>query len=410
MLTADTVSSLVEEQPDRAGRERVRLLYLAQFDPLSVHNGTSTRGRLFLSRLASDFDTTLVYVQSRFERREDVDLAGRLIARYGVPFSRSGHFFFDRQLYRQAVRAIQEHPPDVILADSDKAGLYAWLLSRRFRIPFVYSSHNVEYQRYMSLSRTDRLRLLFVPAVYLVERLSVAKAAATISITSADARVYRGWTRDDRVVTLPCAFDETVFNPHQVDDGETASPIVLIVGNYRYPPNRHAAYRLMETVIPEVCRQLPEVRFRFVGRDFPADIQHPCVEAAGFVTDLAGEYRRAVVVLVPIESGGGLPIKAVEALACGRSVVLTPKGIEGVVSSLLGMEGIDHVRLDLVQVGPLEDFAAMILHAIATGPRTTTKNWDLIRRTFGSATQLQELSQILRRIAGHNGGNSPATV
>ena len=175
-------------------------------------------------------------------------------------------------------------------------------------------SHKVEYQRYMSLSRTDRLRLLFVPAVYLVERLSVAKAAATISITSADARVYRGWTRDDRVVTLPCAFDETVFNLHQADDGETASPIVLIVGNYRYPPNRHAAYRLMETVIPEVCRQLPEVRFRFVGRDFPADIQHPCVEAAGFVTDLAGEYqgrRRAG----GDRKRGGLPIKAVKARA-----------------------------------------------------------------------------------------------
>ena len=45
--------------------------------------------------------------------------------------------------------------------------------------------------------------------------------------------------------------------------------------------------------------------------------------------DLASEYASADAVVVPIRSGGGTRIKALEAFAHGKPVVATPVGIEG---------------------------------------------------------------------------------
>ena len=131
------------------------------------------------------------------------------------------------------------------------------------------------------------------------------------------------------------------------------------------------------------------MRFRFVGPAFPRDLTHPNVERAGFVDDLQAEYRRATVVLVPVESGGGLKIKAIEALACGCQLVATPKG----------MEGIDYGGMDLVDVAPLEEFSTRIMAALRRGPVTTRKNWSRISGSFGVRGQTAALVSLLNSAA-----------
>jgi len=190
------------------------------------------------------------------------------------------------------------------------------------------------------------------------------------------------------VHALALSFDEDVFNP-DVQGPSTLEPVVLMVGNFDYPPNRHAAREVARRIIPAVARSVPNVKFRFVGNGFPASLTHPNLEVAGFVDNLPAEYGRAAVVLVPVEMGGGLKIKAIEALACGRSVVSTAKGVEG----------IDHAEYELLRVGPLADFPAMIIAALK-GPYSTAHNWERIRSTYSARSQSASLVSILKRAAG----------
>ena len=74
----------------------------------------------------------------------------------------------------------------------------------------------------------------------------------TVAITEPDAAALRRMSRKSNVVALPMAFDEALFNP------DVAAPrgddmTVLTVGNFAYPPNRIAALKLFEQVVPEVA-------------------------------------------------------------------------------------------------------------------------------------------------------------
>jgi glycosyltransferase involved in cell wall biosynthesis len=74
-------------------------------------------------------------------------------------------------------------------------------------------------------------------------------------------------------------------------------------------------------------------------------LDQPGVEVEGFVADVRGAYERAAIVVAPLVVSAGTNLKILEAMACGRPVVATPAGVNG---------------LDLV---PGEDF--MLVHTAA---------------------------------------------
>jgi glycosyltransferase involved in cell wall biosynthesis len=337
-----------------------------------------------LESLREYFDITLVCFSGQFERDPDEDIICGDVRRITVPYSKAGYYFLSPSLYRAARRAIKESAPDVILADADKTGLYAWWVGRQSGIPFVYSSHNVEYRRFLDLGRTSPLRLLLVPWMLLVEYITVRRAAASIAISESDAEQFRRLVPGARIHALPMAYDEQQFFAEEFSP-VSKSPVVLMVGNYAYAPNRQGAEAMLQTVIPEVARQVPNVVFRFVGRGFPPALQHPNLEAPGLVQDLAAEYRAASVVVNPIEAGGGIKIKAIEALACGKFLISTPGG----------MNGIGHEGMDMVSVGPLHAFPQMIVTALRHGRAATVANQARVQSAFGARSQARRLAGIL---------------
>ena len=368
---------------------RRSLLYISTFDPTVASTGTTTRGKLFLQWLAARYDVHAVYISDPNRGRPDAKLLSKLASSTCIPYSSLGYFGFSLGLYRAANKAIADHGIDVIFADFEKAGMYARLLSRKHSIPYIYNSHNVEYQRYLSLAAGDARRYPMVPYLYAIERFACGGADATVAITAPDAEVFRSWKPRGKVFSLPSAFDESTFHPF-FEDVATERPVVLMVGNYTNPGNRDGAEQVIRKVVTKVAARHPEVIFRFVGIGFPAGLTHPNVENAGFVSDLTEEYRRAKIILVPIRQGGGIKIKAVEALAFGRLVISTPKG----------MEGIEHEKFELTRVGNIDKFPELINSALAQPARRTTRNWNLVREKFGNQTQMLTIQAQIERAIG----------
>src|SRR5262249_5552633 len=63
----------------------------------------------------------------------------------------------------------------------------------------------------------------------------------------------------------------------------------------------------------------------------------PGVEFTGFVDDLEALYQQSRVVCCPVLAGGGTRIKIIEAAACGKPIVSTRIGAEG-LEMVDGME------------------------------------------------------------------------
>lgn len=368
---------------------RKRCLYLATFDPTGSTSGTAVRGRLFLRAFADQFDTRVVHMTEKHVAGTDRELVDRLAGVRAIDYSTMGYFLFSPSFYREVSRIVQAGEVDFVFADFEKSGLYAYLLYRRFGIPYVYSSHNVEYLRYVDFAKTRRFRYAFVPYLYFVERLAARNARLTISISTEDAKTFSKWIPPERLELLPCAFDESVIHPNY-DDVDEGRPVVLLVGNYRNAGNRLGALHVFHNVLPKVIERHPRTIFRFVGKDLPQEIRHPNVEWLDFVEDLLDQYRRATVVVAPIEIGGGIKIKVIEALAAGRYLVATEKAMEGIpVDGLANLE-----------VVPLAGFADSVIRAIAAAPPKATQNYERVRAGFGSQTQLAELIERIHAVLG----------
>jgi sugar transferase (PEP-CTERM/EpsH1 system associated) len=118
--------------------------------------------------------------------------------------------------------------------------------------------------------------------------------------------------------------------------------VVILTGNFVYHPNQDAAMFLVSEIWPELRRVLPGARLRIVGNSPGTSLrgaaqQFPDVEVTGFVPDLRQHLLEADVAVAPIRLGGaGLHCKALEAMACGTPVVLSP-----IVTGIKGLPGKD---------------------------------------------------------------------
>ncbi len=109
---------------------------------------------------------------------------------------------------------------------------------------------------------------------------------------------------------------------------------ILFVAGFAHPPNIDAACWFVESVLPLIVAQKPDVCFDLVGSN-PSDrvlaLRSEHVRVTGFVTDdeLARHYAEARVVVAPLRFGAGIKGKVIEALAFGVPCVTTTIGGQG---------------------------------------------------------------------------------
>lgn len=108
---------------------------------------------------------------------------------------------------------------------------------------------------------------------------------------------------------------------------------LMFVGLMTYRPNAEAIERFIERCWPKIRVEIPDVKLVIAGRASQDDMEKwnlvPGCNALGFVDDLQKLYENSSVSIVPIWSGGGSNIKALEAFMYGRPVVATEYSYDG---------------------------------------------------------------------------------
>jgi polysaccharide biosynthesis protein PslH len=383
--SAEGSDSSAYREARTSARPRASILYLAAFDVSRPSTGTATRGLQFLRFLAERYEVHLVYMAP--------DDAGPMAVRprlpdglasvVRTPHSSVAYFLFSRDFLRAAEGVVRSRPVDVILADFEKAGVYGALLSRRHGIPMLYNSHDVEYRRYLSLAGGDWRRLVLAPGMYVAERWAASVSRQVVTITPEDAAVFAEWVGRDRVSVAPGGFDHEVYHPFYPRPTNGDAPRILFVGNMSYPPNREAVEVTRSQVMPAVLARRPRALFQFVGAHPPElNDGRPGAEFTGFVEDLVPYLRQADVVISPVLRGGGMRIKTIEALACGKPVVATEKGAEGVAA--------DRVRS--LTIVPLARFADAVDEVLRRDEPVTAQDFEFLRDTYSSRAVLERFA------------------
>ena len=153
---------------------------------------------------------------------------------------------------------------------------------------------------------------------------------ATLLVNPEETRELRERTGNSTVHTLLPLLPE----PVQQDRDFDGSPRFVFLGGLDFPPNRDGLRWFLNNCRSAVLEALPEFSLLLVGRgtDAPLPEAEPWgdhVRALGWVDDLDVVLNSAAALLSPLQSGSGIKIKVLEALARGLPVVATRQGVLG---------------------------------------------------------------------------------
>ena len=203
--------------------------------------------------------------------------------------------------------------------------------------PVVYSSHNVEAERFESATESA-VETWFTDRVVTLERAALERADLVVCTSNRDVDEFRRrFDVDFDSYVAPNGVSEiattTADEPAAGTDirerhGIEADTVALFVGT-DYGPNREAAAAVLRMAAEARTRGI-DVHFLIVGSVCQSLSEGPAnVTLAGFVPDLAPYHDVADVGLNPIASGSGTNIKLLEYLQHGLAVVTTDFGARG---------------------------------------------------------------------------------
>lgn len=282
-----------------------------------------------ISTEANDFSLATTYktiplLKNSFSRYYDLSLIKQITA-----IIQNGHFD----------TAIWEHP------------YYAWLAYRvrkRTGIKTFIHTHNIEYQRFKSMGRW------WWPLLKWYEKSCFKKANGIFFITSEDKSfAINNWKIDPaRCMDLPFGVDIDKFPEdrpqcrnevgikHNISSNDK---IYLFNGLLNYKPNLDALKAILEHINPLLCKHAThDYKIIICGKGLPDSMNNLKAYAdkniiyAGFVEDISLYFKAADVMLNPVQSGGGVKTKMIEAIAYGATVVATETGAIGINQTVCG--------------------------------------------------------------------------
>ncbi len=166
------------------------------------------------------------------------------------------------------------------------------------------------------------------------ERRVFRRFAGVICLTEVDASLLRRWFGVEPHAVVPLPVDTDYYRP--LPPAEPASPVMLFPGTMDHLPNIDAALWFAKAILPRVRAAHPGASFVIAGMRPPRAVRaldgHDGVRVTGEVPDMRPLFQAASVVVVPLRFASGARNKILEAWACGRAVVSTSVGAEGLAA------------------------------------------------------------------------------
>lgn len=324
----------------------MNILFITPFYLFPPYWGGGTRTYNLVRHLAKKHDVYLIspfYRQFENKRISDHRLELR---RTGVkiftpnPLLRIEHPFtkhINPEVILKGLEIILTKKIDLIICDYPWSGINVLLLHLLTKKPFLLHEHNIEYVI------KDEIRARYGRLMKLLEYIlcRYARKIVTVSQIDKDILVGKFKINEGKIDVVGNGFDKENFFPNK-KGGEKIrekynvgkNPLVVFFGKLDYPPNKEAVYKIRWEILPNVLKKIRNAKFLIVGKEYEFDIEHEALAFTGLVDNIGDYVNAADVVIVPILAGSGTRIKILESIACGKTVVSTSKGAEGLVNGL----------------------------------------------------------------------------
>jgi glycosyltransferase involved in cell wall biosynthesis len=259
--------------------------------------------------------------------------------------------------------------------------------------PVLLREHNVEYKIWErqaahapSLAERTYMRLC-AARVRQYEADMACRFVRCITVSRADADALRAISPHAHIEVIPSGVDTEYFAPDRSPERPYS---MVLTGSFDWHPKQHNLGVVLIEIFPRIRERLPQATLSVVGTGIPEHLMQlgkgiAGVEMIGPVPDVRLHIRQASLVLQYMETGGGIALKVLEAMAMRKPVLSNTLGCEGVQ--------VEHGRDAFLADGAsaYADAAIALLQdsatreKIATGGYTTVQNaysWHHLARAF----------------------------
>lgn len=220
------------------------------------------------------------------------------------------------------------------------------LKNRKFDIVHTYMLRMAEYTKDVNMPKVlDLIDLMqlnlkkrvsiekFIRKIFFKEELKRITRYENQMITKYDVSILvsdkdKNYIKSDKVAAISLGIDTHIFGRHlNLPDNKT----IIFSGNMGYFPNENAVIWFVENCFGRIKREIPDVKLVIAGNNPGSKIKkmndNRSIFVTGFVESMADELNKAQIAITPMQSGYGMHIKILEAMACALPVITTTLGL-----------------------------------------------------------------------------------
>jgi glycosyltransferase involved in cell wall biosynthesis len=406
--------------PGRAASGKPRILIASAYLPFPLSHGGAVRIHNLTKRVTADWDQILIcftetgaapppelleiFVEVILVRRMGTHLAAdsarpEIVEEFASPAFRGA--------LRQAVRKWQ---PRIAQLEFTHMAQYAPDCAPA--LP-VLVEHDITFDLCTQMAREDDDWDLHreLERWRRFETSAWRDMACVVTMSAKDQALITG----ARAVTLPNGVDPDRF---RVTPLNPENRRILFVGSFSHLPNMMAVAFFLDRCWPKIRATVPGVQFHIIAganheyfldyqsRRVRLDLNQPGIAVDGFVSDVRPAYEQAAIVIAPLVASAGTNLKIPEAMACGRPVVSTPAGVNG-LDLTAGAEFV------LAETG--EEMADAIVRLFASPgecERLAAAGRRRVEESYGWDEIARKQTELYRDLSGSSGvtPDSPATA
>lgn len=163
-----------------------------------------------------------------------------------------------------------------------------------------------------------------------VEKTLYPRSTAIVVVAPADRNVLRVHAPNTTITVIPNGVDVSRCHPSHAP---VVTNRIVFTGRLDYPPNVRAVEWFADRVWPRVRQEIPAATWEIVGRSPAAPVRarakRPGIMLRPDVPSTVSHLQQATAVIVPTFVASGMKNTALEAMACGKAIIATPAGVNG---------------------------------------------------------------------------------
>ncbi len=244
--------------------------------------------------------------------------------------------FYSEEFNRELILLLQREKFDIVHFESLFMTPYFETVRKYHHGKCIYRAHNIEFKIWERLLpsisnplkkwylgiQTSRLRKLEIEILN--------KFDAIVAITEEDKIGMQKTGANIPIHITPFGIDP---NEYPFAPSKNKIPVLYHLGDLIWRPNAEGLRWFLENCWDKLVKEIPDIKFRIGGRHIPECIRikgNNNLIVEGEVVDAKKFIAQNDILIVPLQSGGGMRVKIIEAMSMGKTVISTSIGAEGI--------------------------------------------------------------------------------